>query len=216
MTIKKKIFTTGVITFFIFVVLALMNIWSHQQVLSNLQIRDKVIGKLAGVEQFAKWKNSLIRSISDIVASGHVPPFIYEQLDPPFESPMGEADALAKSGKALVSLIAEKGRATEEVKEHFEALRMKINDLYYKLDKKIATVLAIAQMDQILGVDSSEKSSLAPYVLKSLNQLTLVALNSLISRKYTQEDKGVVARNGRFLSSQLYMIDTGRQHRRFI
>ena len=208
MTIKKKILTIGVITFFIFVVLALMNIWSHQQVLSNLQIRDKFTEKLAEIEQFAKWKNELIRSISDIVASGHVPPFTYEQLDPPFESPMREADVLAGSGKTLVSLIAEKGRATDEVKEHFESLRMKINDLYYKLDKKIATVLAIAQMDQVMGVDSSEKSSLAPYVLKSLNQLTLVALNSLISRKYTQEEKGVVARNGRFLSSQLHTIDT--------
>ena len=56
MTIKKKILTIGVITFFIFVVLALMNIWSHQQVLSNLQIRDKFTEKLAEIEQFAKWE----------------------------------------------------------------------------------------------------------------------------------------------------------------
>ena len=118
------------------------------------------------------------------------PPFTYEQLDPPFESPMREADVLAGSGKTLVSLIAEKGRATDEVKEHFESLRMKINDLYYKLDKKIATVLAIAQMDQVMGVDSSEKSSLASVRIEKPNQLTLVALNSLISRKYTQEEKG--------------------------
>ena len=94
------------------------------------------------------------------------------------------------------------------MKEPLDALRQEINGLYYQLDKEIATVLALAQMDQVMGKDSSEINSLAPYVLKSLNQLTLVALNSLISRNYTEEGKGVVARNRRFLSAQLATIDS--------
>ena len=207
MTIRKKIYTAGAITFLIFIVLALMNIWTHQQVLSNLQIRDEVNDKLAGIEEFAKWRNGLIRLISDVAASGHVPPFTDEQLDPPFESPMQEADALVRSAKKLAFLIHEKERVIEEKEKAFAALRVTINDLYYSLDERIATVLAIIQMDQVLGIAAPEKSSLAPYVLKSLNQLTLVALNSLISNNYTEEYKSVVAKNHRFLSSQLQTID---------
>ena len=45
-------------------------------------------------------------------------------------------------------------------------------------------------------------------MLKSLNQLTLIALNSLISREYTETDKGIVERNHRFLFSQLHIIDS--------
>ena len=89
----------------------------------------------------------------------------------------------------------------------FGEYRTRINDLYFKLDERIATVLAIAQMDEVLGRDSSKKSSLAPYVLKSLNQLTLVASNILIAREYTDEEKGVVKKNEKLLLSQLHIID---------
>ena len=198
----------GAIAFVVFVVFALMNIWTYREVLSNLQLRDDVNEKLAGVEEFAKWKNELIRSISDIVASGHVPPFTKEQFDPPAKSPTGESDLLVKSAKALVDLIGEKERAASDMEKIFGEIRGKINDLYYKLDKKIATVLAMAQMDQVMGIDTQEKSSLAPYVLKSLNQLTLVAMNSLIARDFTEEDRGVVAKNKKFLLSQLKTIDS--------
>jgi PAS domain S-box-containing protein len=104
-------------------------------------------------------------------------------------------------------LIGEKERASADVEKTFDEFRVRINDLYYKLDKKISTVLAIAQLDNVLGKDSSKKSSLAPYVLKSLNQLTLVALNSLIARDYKEDEKGVVRKNEKFLSSQLHTID---------
>ena len=207
MTIRTKIFTMGAIAFVIFVALAWMNVWTHRQILSNLEVRDDVNAKLASIEEFAKWKNELIRLISDIAASGRVPAFTKEQFNPPSESPTGESDQLVRSGKTLVGLIAEKERASLDVENTFDGLRRKVNRLYFKLDEKISTALAIAQMDQVQGKDASEISALAPYVLKSLNQLTLVALNSLISRKFTEEGKGVIEKNKRFLSSQLYMID---------
>jgi PAS domain S-box-containing protein len=207
MTIKSKIYTMGAIAFVVFVVIALMNIRTHREVLANLQVRDDVNEKLAGIEEFAKWKNLLIRSISDIVASGHVPSYTKERFYPPSESVGVASDFLVKSGKTLVDLIGKKEHVSGDMENTFSELRVRINDLYYKLDKKIATVLAMAQMDQVLGIDSSKKSSLAPYVLKSLNQLTLVAMNSLIYRDYGEEDKGVVAKNEQFLSSQLQAID---------
>ena len=207
MTIRTKIFTMGAIAFVIFVALALMNVWTHRQILSNLEVRDDVNAKLASIEEFAKWKNELIRLISDIAASGRVPAFTKEQFNPPSESPTGESDHLATSGKRLVDLIAEKERASVDVENTFDGLRRKVNRLYFKLDEKISTVLAIAQLDQVQGKDASEINALAPYVLKSLNQLTLVALNSLISRNFTEEGKGVIEKNKRFLSSQLHMID---------
>ena len=207
MTIRTKIFTMGAFAFVIFVTLALMNVWTHRQILSNLEVRDDVNAKLASIEEFAKWKNELIRLISDIAASGRVPAFTKEQFNPPSESPTGESDQLVRSGKTLVDLIAEKERASLDVENTFDGLRRKVNRLYFKLDEKISTALAIAQMDQVQGKDASEINALAPYVLKSLNQLTLVALNSLISRNLTEEGKGVIEKNKRFLSSQLHMID---------
>ena len=49
MTIRKKIFATGAVVFFIFVVLASMSIWTHRKVSSNLHFRDQVDEKLADI-----------------------------------------------------------------------------------------------------------------------------------------------------------------------
>lgn len=192
MTIKKKIYSAGGAAFIIFVVLALMNIWTHQQVLSQLQVRDSVNEKLANIKEFAKWKNSLIGSISDIVACGHVPPYAKERFNPPFKSHTEKSEALIRSGKTLVGLIGEKEQTLIDVEKNYSAFRKRFNDLYFKLDEKIATVLAVAQLDEVMGIDSSKKTSMAPYVLKSLNQLTLVALNCLIEKKCAEEKKGVI------------------------
>jgi PAS domain S-box-containing protein len=207
MTIKKKIYSVGGAAFIVFIVLAWMNIWTHQQVLSQLQVRDGVNEKLAGIKEFAKWKNALIGSVSDIVASGHVPPYAKERFNPPSKSSIEKSKALIRSGKTLVGLIGEKEQVLLDVEMSYIDFRKRINDLYFKLDEKIATVLAVAQLDEVMGIDSSKESSLAPYVLKSLNQLTLVALNSLIERNYSEENKGVISKNKKFLSSQLHTID---------
>lgn len=207
MTIKKKIYSAGAVAFFVFIVLALMNIWTHQQVLSQLQVRDDVNEKLANIKEFAKWKNSLIGSVSDIIASGHVPPFVKERFNLLSKSHTEKSEAMIRSGKTLIGLIGEKEHALIDVEKTYGEYRRRINDLYYKLDEKIATVLAVAQLDEVMGMDSSKKSSLAPYVLKSLNQLTLVAFNSLIERNYFEEKKGIIKRNKKFLSFQLHTID---------
>ena len=112
MTIKNKIYTTGTAVFVLFLVLAAMNIWTHQQVLSNLQIRDEVNEKLDRIEKFASWKNELIRLISGIVASGHVPSFTNQQINFPSDAPIGQGTLLVTSGKKLVFLIGEKERAS--------------------------------------------------------------------------------------------------------
>ena len=130
-----------------------------------------------------------------------------DRFDPPFNTPAKESDLLVDSGKTLVGLIEQKEYASNDVEKTFDTFRARINDLYYKLDYKIATVLAEAQIDRILETGSPETASLAPYVLKSLNQLTLVALNSLMSREYSDKSKGRVDKNMQFLSSQLHMID---------
>ena len=207
MTIRKKIYSTGAIVFFVFVVLATMNIYSHQEVSANLRLRDEVDDKLASIREFVRWKNLLIRTISDIVASGHVPASVRQQLNRPSVDRTVEYEALAASARRLVDLLEEKARASTGIDNAFGEIRMRINRLYYELDEKIATILANAQLDQVLGRDTTETSALAPYVLKSLNQLTLVAMNGLISRHFPEEAKDVVAKNQRFISSQLQLID---------
>ena len=207
MTIKTKIFAMGSAAFVLFAVLALMSVRTHRQIVLDLEVRDHVNSELAAIEEFVKWKTKLILLISDIAASGHVPAFTKEQFNPPFESPTGESDRLVKSGKRLVDLIGQKERAAFDAEITLDGLRLKVNGLYFSLDEKISTVLAMAQMDQVQGRDASEKSALAPYVLKSLNQLTLVALNSLISRNFTESSKGAVKKNERFLKSQLHMLE---------
>jgi hypothetical protein len=147
MTIKKKIYSVGGAAFVIFIVLALMNIWTHQQVLSQLHVRDGVNEKLADIKEFGKWKSALIGTVSDIVASGHVHPHAKEQFNPPFTSHTEKSEALIRSGKTLVGLIEKKEQALIEVEKSYSEFRKKINDLYFRLDEKIATVLAVAQLD---------------------------------------------------------------------
>jgi PAS domain S-box-containing protein len=207
LSIRKKIITTGAVIFLVFVCLALMNIWTHREVLSNLQIRDTVNKRISDIEEFEKWKNTTIQLISEAVATGHVHAYAKAPFDQPDGPFVQERNLLEKAGRSLVNIVLEKENAIEKIEKRFETLRIEINDLYYRLDEKIATVLAIAQIDQVLGQEASTQSALAPYVLKSLNQLTLVFQNGLISRNLTEEDRGVVEKNRRFLSSQLHLID---------
>jgi len=207
LSIRKKIITTGAVIFLVFVCLALMNIWTHREVLSNQQIRDAVDKRLSDIQEFERWKNTTIQKVSEAVATGHVHAYAKAPFSPPVGPFVQEGILLENTGKSLVGLIVEKESASVKIENTFERLRKEINDLYYRLDEKIATVLARAQFDQVLGQDASEQNALAPYVLKSLNQLTLVFQNGLISRNLTEEDRGVVEKNRRFLSSQLHLID---------
>lgn len=207
LSLRKKIITTGAVIFLVFVCLALMNIWTHREVLSNLQIRDSVNQRIADIEEFEKWKTDIIQTVSEVVATGHVHPYAKAPRGQPSGPFLQERILLEKAGEAVVALVDEKEEAAGKIEENFERLRIEINDLYYRLDEKIATVIAKAQIDQVLGQDASVQSALAPYVLKSLNQLTLVFQNILISRSFTEENWGLVAKNQRFLSSQLHLID---------
>ena len=207
MTIKKKIYLLGGMTFAVFAVLALMNIWTYQQVMSNLRIRDDVNGKLAKVEEFAEWKNSFVRRISNIVASGRVSIYAKSQLNAPSELSIGESDALLHAGNTLVTLIEQKEQRSLEIERGFSKMGGDINAVYFTLDEAIATVLAESQMEQVMGMDTEEESSLAAYILKSLNQITVVALNALASRNFTTEQHGVVSKNTQFVTSQIQTID---------
>ena len=211
MTIKKKIFLMGGIVFSVFIVLAIMNIWTHLQVLKNLEVRDRLNQKSIAMLRYIKWEKEFTRLVSDTVASGRVAPFTREQSRVPPESPNQESQSLFAAGKDLVGLISEKEQAVKEVEKTADRFREEINKLYYQLDEKISTILAVAQMNKIIQGITSPKTALAPYVLKSLNQLTLVALNSLISRKYSEAQHDVVVRNKKFLASQVHMIDESGQ-----
>ena len=207
MTIKHKIFTTGAITFLMLVALSFVNIWTYQQVLSNLDIRDEVNQELAAIEEFADWRNTLIRTVTNISGSGHTPDFAYEQFDPPSEIAKFRGAPLIQTGKPLVDISSRKEKLLIDTEKYFSKTTNEINTLYSKLDEEIATVLAIAQMDQLFERDTSEVNALAPYVLKSLNQLTLVAHNMVISRRFTETQRGAIEKNKQFLNSQLHIID---------
>lgn len=207
MTIRKKILLLAGMTFLVFAVLALMNMWTYQQVMTNLRIRDDVNAKRADVEAFAEWKQTLISEISNIVASGRVPAYAQSRFNAPSDISVGDTDALIQTGTTLVTLVKRKEQTSLEIEQNFTDIRGQINDLYSELDKAIATVLAQAQMNQVLGLDTAEDSNLAAYILKSLNQLTLVALNAIVSRDFTAEQHGVVTRNTQFVTSQIQTID---------
>ncbi|WP_319521272.1 PAS domain S-box protein [uncultured Desulfosarcina sp.] len=207
MSIRKKIITTGAVIFFVFVCLSLMNIWTHRAVLSNQQTRDAVDKRLSDIQEFERWKSTTIQMVSEAVATGHVHAYGKEPFSPHVGPFIQEGKLLEEAGKSLVDLIAEKKSTSGKIEKTFERLRIEINDLYYRLDEKITAVLAKDQFDQVLGKEASEKRALAQYVLKSLNQLTLVFQNSFISRSFTEKDRDLVAKNRRFLSSQLHLID---------
>lgn len=91
-------------------------------------------------------------------------------------------------------------------------MRNRFNALYDRLGEEISTVLAVAQIDQVLGKNSTVRSSPAPYYLKSLNQLTLIAFNAFISRnRFTEEQTGKVTKNVRFIRSQMHLLDNDKR-----
>ena len=207
MTIRKKIYTAGAVVFVLLVILAWMNIAMHLRVRHNLAVRDHLSQRLAATQAHEKWANNLNLLVSDIVAADRVPDFVGTALAPPAEIDGQESHVLLEHAQALIDLVQEKTRKVEESQRRFEALRVTINSLYYELEEKIATVLAEAQMDRIMGEVREEESSLAPYVLKSLNQLTLVAMDSLLRREHPESAVDIVSKNRRFLAAQLHMID---------
>ncbi len=206
-TIKNKIFISGALFFLVFVVLAVMSVRIHHEVNSNLRARDKVNQDLAGIQASIKWKNNMIGLIADIVAQEHVPPKSLERFKLPFGHALPGYEILAKSGRQLVEVIAVKEQASTRIEQDFRETRETINRIYRQLDKKIATRLAIVQLDQILGDNVLEQNTLAPYVLKSLNQLTLVALNVLISKEFSDNARHMVMKNQQVISSQLRLMD---------
>ncbi|GAK55036.1 methyl-accepting chemotaxis sensory transducer [Candidatus Vecturithrix granuli] len=207
MTIKNKILTMTGGTFLVFAVLSLINIWTYQQVRANFRVRDAVNAELNRLEDFAKWKNTLVNFVSTSVASGQVPAFAKEQFNVPSDVLTEESAALIQTGKMLLAFIEQRADILHNIEQGFINKRKDINDLYDKLEQEIATVLAKAEMNQVLGMDTGKESSMAAYVLKSLNQLTLVALNALDAQQFTEKQKGVVENNKRFITSQIQTID---------
>lgn len=207
MTIKNKILTMGGGTFLVFAVLSLTNIWTYQQVRANFQVRDAVNVELNTLEDFAKWKNTLVNFVSNSLASGQVSAFEKEQFNAPPDVLTEESAALIQTGKMMIALIEQRAEIAHNVEQTFASKRTDINDLYDKLDQELATVLAKAEMNQVLGMDTGKESSVSAYVLKSLNQLTLVALNALDAQQLTEKQKRVVENNARFITSQISTID---------
>ncbi|MBN1760510.1 MAG: PAS domain S-box protein, partial [Chitinispirillaceae bacterium] len=207
MSIKYKILIGAAILCFVLVVFVMMNANLHRQVLANLSLRDQVQRERAVIDEFIAWKNDVQLQIAELVSNRHAAGISIPDFDEPPETLRDEVAALVTQGRILVDLAQEREAAASRADTLFEAKRTAITDLYRKLDKKISTTLAVLQMEQVLGTDVSEEASLAPYVLKSLNQLTLIALNSLVLRRYSVADRETVAFNRRFLSKQLHMID---------
>lgn len=207
MRIKTKILTIAGGTFVVFVVLSLINIWTYQQVMTNLRVRDEVNAQLATLEDFAQWKNTLVNFVSNSVASGQVPAFAKTQFNAPPDVLTEESALLVQTGKMLIAFVEQHAEIARNIKQTFAIKRTDINELYDKLEQELATVLAQAEMNQVLGMDTGKESSMAAYVLKSLNQLTLVALNALDAQQLTEKQKRVVENNKRFITSQIQAID---------
>lgn len=208
MTIKNKILTMAGGTFVVFVVLSLINIWTYHQVMANLRIRDAVNVQLNALEDFAKWKNTLVNFVSNCVASGQVPAFANEQFNAPTDVLVEESAALIQTGKMLLALIDQRTEIVRNIEHAVTTKRIDMNDLYDKLDQEIATVfLEKTDMNQVSGRDIGKESSSAAYMLRSLNQLTLVALNALDARFMTEKQKIAVEHNTRFITTQIQAID---------
>ncbi len=208
MTIKNKILTMAGGTFVVFVVLSLINIWTYHQVMANLRIRDAVNVQLNALEDFAKWKNTLVNFVSNCVASGQVPAFANEQFNAPTDVLVEESAALIQTGKMLLALIDQRTEIVRNIEHAVTTKRIDMNDLYDKLDQEIATVfLEKTDMNQVSGRDIGKESSSVAYMLRSLNQLTLVALNALDARFMTEKQKIAVEHNTRFITTQIQAID---------
>ncbi|HRX17156.1 MAG TPA: histidine kinase dimerization/phosphoacceptor domain -containing protein, partial [Spirochaetota bacterium] len=208
MLIKTKLWLGGAIILVILIFLASLNIVMHKNILVSLDARDQVRGTLHNAEEYKKWRQDVDAFVTKMVSQNAVPAMPRNFLLLPYDQQTAETDEFIESVKNLIKLVDQYESAVKSNERLFEEHRSNIISLYKKLDHKIATVLAQLQMREVLGEDVSNESSLAPYVLKSLNQLTLIALNSLVTRQYPDENKKTVKFNHRFLDMQLKIIDS--------
>ena len=213
MKLKHKLLAGIGVIFSILTVLALMNIALYLKVLDNIGVRDEERRALNDLKECVEWRNNLNRRILEMLAVGHVPPEADAWLSPP-ETVNDCHMSLMHEMRPLVRAVQAKSDKITLVEKQFEASRKEIISIYHQLDQSIATVLAVIQMERVLGnnnTSNEEKSALAPYVLKSLNQLTLIALNSLVTRQYAENDRQTVGLNRKFLTSQLRIIDDDKR-----
>ncbi len=207
MLIKTKFWLGATVILIILVVLAILNIIMHKRILTSLDARDEVRTALENTEGYTNWRYDINTFVSKMLAADSVPAKPRNLLSPPVTQDTTAAHNLINSVQTLIELVDQKHKSDTQNEKRFEELRHNIIVLYKRLDRKLATLLAQIQLREVLGEDVSDESSLAPYVLKSLNQLTLIALNSLVTRNYTEEDRKNVHFNRRFLDAQLDIID---------
>ena len=179
MTIKKKIYFLGLLIFVVLIAVTALNVRMHLHIVSIIRERDEINKKLAAVEDFLEWKNELIQVVSAMMISGKAPTTADLTLEPPFGIFPENRSALSESTEVLIDTIRKNDTAELSIENQINFFHTEVNDLYSSLEQAISTELARSQMNQVLGIDSREENFLAPYILKSLNQLTLVALNSL-------------------------------------
>lgn len=191
-------------------VIAALNLYMHRKVIFNLTLRDSVESTRHTAENYELWRHDLHLLISETLATGHAPALSGKQFQAPQNAVFSGSQTLVQHSRILIDSIRMKERYVEQSEKEFDRIRLDVIRIYKGLDKKIATVLAKIEMNEVLGIDVSDQSSLAPYVLKSLNQLSLIALNALMKRDFTEDDSKTVAFNRQFLESQLYIIDNDR------
>ena len=227
MTIKQKVGIMGGAILFVSLALLIITVYTYQVLQNSQRVREQVNEKLVIIQELNAWKNAMMRLVTEAIAAGSFSR--NEQADlantlidlstrgktlrkdhtkVEQENTLGEqTQEFINASQNVFDLVDEQERLAQERETTLTTMRQTINDLYQQLEGEIATVLAEAEMAQVLGADSSAESALSAYVLKSLNQVTLLALNALVSGNFREEDTGIIARNRQFLRTEIPKID---------
>ncbi|GAK60919.1 methyl-accepting chemotaxis sensory transducer [Candidatus Vecturithrix granuli] len=220
MTIKQKVRIMGGITLFASLALLITSVFTYRVLQNSQRVREQVNEKLAIIQELSAWKNAMMRLVTEAVAAGSFSRNEQAELSAKGEAlrkdyaEVEQENVLSEqtpkfinASQNVFNLVDEQERLAQEREVVLTTMRQTINDLYQQLESEIATVLAEAEMGQVLGANTSAESALSAYVLKSLNQVTLLALNALISGSFREEDEGIIARNRQFLRTEITKID---------
>jgi len=167
MTIKQKVRVIGGITLLASLALLITTVFTYRVLQNSQRVREQLNEKLAIIQELSAWKNAMMRLATEAVAAGSFSRNEQAELSAKGEAlrkdhaKVEQENALSEQTQEFINasqnvfdLVDEQERLAQERETILTTIRQTINDLYQQLESEIATILAEAEMGQVLGADT--------------------------------------------------------------
>ena len=114
MTIKRKIYTAGIIIVILFILLAAVKLRSYLNILDNIMIHDEGMQRLSALEKTVSWENALILYITESLTGLNVSGISDEILTVPEGSHSERDHFMGEYGRELILRLRQRDSFLQE------------------------------------------------------------------------------------------------------